>query len=100
MALAGGLAALAIHLRLHVVPPGCRDPRTLAQVASHLPAGERLARIQTLAGGPFAFRFVCEADLEGKRALTVRYTSRLTGTDERHEVTVEISPVLLWERVQ
>lgn len=98
--LAVGLAGIVVHLRRHVVPPGCRDARTLAQVAPRLPAGEHLARVRTLAGGPLAFRFVCEADLDGPRALTVHYTSQLTEGGARHEVTVAISPVLLWERVQ
>ncbi len=100
LVLAGGLAGIVVHLRRYVVPPDCRDPRTLAQVAPHIPQGERLAGIHVLAGGPLAFRFVCEADLDGPRAMTVHYTSQLTEGGARHEVTVSVSPVLIWERVQ
>ncbi len=100
LALAGGSAAIAVHLRLYVVPPGCRDPRTVAQLAARLPEDEHIARIHVLAGGPLAFRFVCEADLDGPRALTAHYTSQLIDPGARHEVTVAISPVLLWARVQ
>lgn len=97
LALAGGFAAIVVHLRRHVVPPGCRDQRTLALVAPHLPPRAKLERIKVLAGGPLAFRFVCEADLG---ALTVHYTSRLTEGGTRHVVTVSVSPVLLWMPVK
>ncbi len=100
LALAGGSTAIAVHLRRHVVPPGCDEPRTLAQLAPYLPDGERIARIHLIAGGPLAFRFVCEADLDGPRALTARYTSQLIAPDARHQVTVAISPVLVWAQVQ
>ncbi len=100
LATAIGLGALIVHLRLHVVPPGCGDPRTLARVAPHVPEGEHIARHRTLAGGPLAFRFVCEADLEGERALVAHYVSRLNPADGHHEVTVSISPVLSWQRVE
>jgi hypothetical protein len=100
LVLAGGSAAIAVHLRLHVVPPGCDDSRTLAHVVARLPDGERIARIRVLAGGPLAFRFVCEADLDGPRALTARYTSQLIAPDARHQVVVSISPVLIWARVR
>jgi len=100
LALAGGSAALALHLHQTIVPPGCHDPRTLAQLAARLPAGERVARIRVIAGGPLAFRFVCEADLEGPRALTARYTSRLVDPGARHEVAVAVSPVLVFVQVQ
>ncbi len=100
LALASGSAAIAIHLRQTVVPPGCQDPRTLAQLAARLPEGERIARIRVIAGGPLAFRFVCEADLDGPRALTARYTSQLVDPGARHQVTVAISPVLVLVRVQ
>jgi len=100
LALAAGVAGIVIHLRRDVVPPDCRDARTLAQVAPRIPPGERLARIHMLAGGPLAFRFVCEADLDGPRALVAHYTSQLTEGGARHEVTVSISPVLTWQRVQ
>jgi hypothetical protein len=100
LALAGGSAALAVHLHRTIVPPGCHDPRTLAQLAARLPRGERIARVRVIAGGPLAFRFVCEADLEGTRALTAHYTSQLADPGARHEVVVAISPVLVFVRVQ
>jgi hypothetical protein len=100
LALAGGSAAVVVHLRRHVVPPGCHDPRTLAQLAARLPAGEHVARIHVIAGGPLAFRFICEAELEGARALTARYTSQLIDRGTRHQVTVAINPVLVWAQVQ
>jgi hypothetical protein len=100
LTLAGGSAALAVHLRRTVVPPGCDDPRTLARLALRLPDGERVARTRVIAGGPLAFRFVCEADLDGARALTARYTSQLVDPGARHQVTVAISPVLVWMQVQ
>lgn len=96
LALAGGFAAIVVHLRRDVVPPGCDDPRTLAQVATHLPPDSRLERIKVMAGGPLAFRFVCTADLG---AFDVRYTSRFA-EDGRHVVTVSVTPVLLWMRVK
>ena len=39
---AGVFAAVVIHLRRDVVPPGCRDPRTLALVAARLPPDAKL----------------------------------------------------------
>jgi hypothetical protein len=97
LACAGGFAAVVVHLRRHVVPPGCRDARTLSQVAAHLPSGAKLERIRVMAGGPLAFQFVCEADMG---AMTVHYTSRLSDDDGRQLVSVSVSPVLLWMRVQ
>lgn len=108
-----GLAALAAYMRLNV-PPDCRDPRTLALVyrslIAHfgLPSTTRVIGIRTLAGGPLAFRFVCEADLAGVtlsqlppgvRPGFVRYTSQLKRNREVHDVTVEILPLLMWEKV-
>ena len=105
-----------IWLRMHVVPPDCDDPDTLALVRQsltqrfRLPASVTVENIQTVAGGYVAFRFVCEAGLGGidRNALpegsaipgSVRYVSQLTGDRRTHEVTVSIQPVLMWERVQ
>lgn len=105
-----------IWLRMHVVPPDCDDPDTLALVRQsltqrfRLPASVTVENIQTVAGGYVAFRFVCEAGLGGidRNALpegsaipgSVRYVSQLTGERRTHEVTVSIQPVLMWERVQ
>ncbi|HET6182360.1 MAG TPA: hypothetical protein VFA03_02045 [Acetobacteraceae bacterium] len=110
---AGALAALAAHMRRDV-PPDCRDPRTLALVRHSLvehfglPPETRIAGIRTVAGGPLAFQFVCEADLEnvdlarlpsGARPGFVRYTSRLKDHRRLHDVTVEILPLLFWQKV-
>jgi hypothetical protein len=97
---AGGSAPRAIHQHRTIVPPSCSDPRTLAQLATRLPDGERVARVHVIAGGPLAFRFVCEADLDGARALTARYTSQLVDPGARHQVTVAISPVLVFVQVR
>jgi hypothetical protein len=109
--LLGALGALVMYLRLHVVPPGCRDPRTLALVRESLthrfglPEDTRIKNIHVLAGGPLAFRFVCEADLvgyteaelpPGPKPGFVRYTSTLAENGTRHEVTVEVLPLLMW----
>ena len=107
---------VAIWLRINVVPPDCADPRTLALVRSSLtgrfklPASVTLANIQTHAGGYFAFRFACEADLHGidphelppGTAVpgSVTYVSRLTDGGRRHEVTVRVYPLLILEQVQ
>ena len=63
-----------------------------------------------LAGGYFAFRFACEADLGGidPQSLapgtpipgTVYYVSQLTDGGQRHQVTVSIQPMLIMKRVQ
>ncbi|HXA22247.1 MAG TPA: hypothetical protein VNW90_08100 [Acetobacteraceae bacterium] len=105
-----------IWLRIHIVPPDCEDPDTLALVRKSLtgrfklPGNVTIENIQTVAGGYVAFRFVCEAGLGGidRNALpegsaipgSVRYVSQLTGDRRTHEVTVSIQPVLIWERVQ
>ena len=105
-----------IWLRMHVVPPDCEDPGTLALVRKSLtgrfklPPSVSIENIQTVAGGYVAFRFVCEASLGGiDRNLlpegsaipgSVRYVSQLTGDRRTHEVTVSIQPLLIWERVQ
>jgi hypothetical protein len=108
--------ASVVWLRVHVVPPDCQDPRTLALVRKSLtgrfglPQSVTIETIQTLAGGYVGFRFVCEANLGGidRHALapgtdipgTVHYVSRLTADGRGHEVSVSIQPVLIWERVQ
>ncbi len=105
---------VARYIRTHVVPPDCRDPRTLAIVRSslkdrfHLPDSTQVSNIQMRAGGWLAFRFVCVADLDipeadlppGPRPGYVHYISRLTNNGTRHEVTVTISPLLTWVPVQ
>lgn len=111
LAVFGGVA---FYVRRNVVPPDCRDPRTLAQVRRslkerfHLPDSTRIEGIKMRAGGWLAFRFVCVADLEipeadlppGPRPGTVHYVSTLTDGGTRHEVTVNISPLLQWVPVQ
>jgi hypothetical protein len=115
----GGLAILVLALtasaawfRAHL-PPNCTDPRTLALVRRslttryQLPPATTLVNIRTVAGGWLALRFVCAADLAGfdPHALApgapipgqIRYTSRLTPDRSRHEVTVELHPVMVWE---
>jgi hypothetical protein len=107
--------AVVVHVREDVLPPDCRDPRTLALVHSsltgrfHLPASVGVSHIEMLAGGPLAFRFVCQADVEVDPALLppgrprpgfVHYTSQLTNHGHQQEVTVELSPLMIWEQVQ
>ncbi len=97
------------------VPPGCTDPRTLAMVHEsfvrhHLPPSTQIVAIRTLAGGPLALRFVCQAQLIGIRRTDlppdtpvpgeITYTSQLTDHRTRHEVTVRIEPLLRWEKAQ
>ncbi len=94
---AGGFAGVVVHLRRDIVPPGCRDPRTLALVAAYLPPDAKLERIKVLAGGPLAFQFICEADMG---AFDVHYTSRLSEDHTHQVVTVSVSPVLMWMRVK
>jgi hypothetical protein len=105
-----------IWLRINIVPPDCTDPATLALVRQsltgrfRLPQSVTIENIEMLAGGYVAFRFVCEASLGGidPHALppgtdipgTVHYVSRLTADHQRHEVSVSIQPVLIWERQQ
>jgi hypothetical protein len=96
------------------VPPNCTDPRTLAMVRDtfaqhHLPPTTRMTDIRTVAGGALALRFVCQAMLTGidRKALPpdspvpgeITYTSQLTDHRTRHEVTVRIEPLLIWEKV-
>ncbi len=105
-----------IWLRIHVVPPDCQDPETLALVRRSLtgrfglPASVTIDNIETRAGGYVAFRFACEADLHGIDPSdlpagspvpgSVYYVSRLTDGGRRHEVTVSIQPLLKLEKVQ
>ncbi len=105
-----------IWLRIHVVPPDCEDPETIALVHRsltgrfRLPASVTIDNIETHAGGYVAFRFVCEADLRGidPNKLppgspvpgSVYYISRLTDGGRRHEVTVSVQPLLILEKVQ
>jgi hypothetical protein len=107
---------LAIHLRMHVVPPDCDDPDTLALVRQSLldrfklPAGVVISDIETHSGGYLAFRFSCEASLSGidpgdlppgtPIPGSVYYVSRLTDGGKRHEVTVRVYPLLKLEKVQ
>jgi hypothetical protein len=106
------LVTIGVWFRSNV-PPDCADPRTeaLVKAALHnrfrLPETIGLARIQTVAGGFLALRFVCEAELEGvdPAALPpgpiphdVEYTSQLT--DGRQRITVSIEPLLRWVKVQ
>ncbi len=115
VALLTGIGAIVAYVRLNVVPPDCRDSRTLALVHASLmrrfglPVTTRVENIHMLAGGPLAFRFVCEADLAGFDAAAplpgpkpgfVRYTSQLADNGRFHEVTVEVLPLLSWEAVQ
>lgn len=109
-------AVTVIWLRLHVVPPDCENPETLALVRQSLtgrfkvPASVTIENIQTHAGGYVAFRFACEADLRGIDPNDLRpgspvpgsvyYVSRLTDGGRRHEVTVSIQPLLILEKVQ
>ena len=114
MAFAG--IGAAVWLRMDVVPPDCNDPATLGLVHQslmgrfRLPDNVRIENIRMLAGGYFAFRFACEADLRGIDPDTlppdtampgsVHYTSRLTDGGQRHEVSVTVQPLLRLERVQ
>ena len=113
--LLAGIGAVVVHLRRTVVPPGCRDPRTLALVRQaltgrdHLPETVRLENITVEAGGPLAFRFVCTATLGGLAHVrlppgpipgSVRYITRLTGPGRRLQVTVTVQPLLRWIPVQ
>jgi hypothetical protein len=109
------LAASAAWFRARL-PPGCTDPRTVALVRQslsthyHLPPATTLENIRTLAGGWLALRFVCTADLAGfdphdlpqgtPLPGQVHYTSRLTPDQRSHEVTVDLQPLLIWEKVQ
>lgn len=107
-------AAVIVHVRRDVVPPDCHDPQTLTLVHSsligrfRLPPSVYLSHIETMAGGPLAFRFVCQADIEVDPALLqpgrprpgfVHYTSELA-KGHLQEVTVQIEPLMIWEQVQ
>ena len=115
LVVAAGTAAVIVHVRRTVVPPGCRDPGVLAIVRHvlvaqfHLPPTVRLEAIRVRAGGPLAFRFVCTADLGGLRDAelppgprpgSVRYTTQLTGEARRLDVSVRVVPLLNWVLVQ
>ncbi len=113
--LLAALAASAAWFRARL-PPDCTDPRTTSLVhqslttRDHLPPTTTLENIRTNAGGWLALRFVCTADLGGfdPHALPqgmplpgqVHYTSQLTPDRGRHEVTVDLQPLLTWEKVQ
>jgi hypothetical protein len=110
------VAAIATWLRTHVVPPDCEDPVTLALVHRSLhdrfklPSSVALGNIRTHAGGFVAFRFACEADLQGINRDdlppgtpipgSVYYVSELTEDGQRHEVSVRIYPLLTLQKVQ
>ena len=101
------------HARM---PPNCTDPRTIALVRRsltahyHLPPNTTLDHIHTIAGGFVALQFVCAATPGGfdphelPQGMPipgeVHYTSRLTPDRSRHQVTVELQPLLSWEPVQ
>ncbi len=103
--------AAVVYVRREVVPPGCRDRAVLAIVRrvlidrARLPPALRLHHIVTVAGGPLAFRFVCDAGLRGlarqllppgPRPGGVRYTIRLAGARHRLSVRVRLVPLLEW----
>jgi len=120
--LLGSLAILLAALAASVawfrarLPPNCADPHTVALVRRslttryHLPPATTLDNIHTVAGGWLALRFVCTADLAGFNPHElpqgmplpgqVHYISRLTPDRSRHEVTVDLQPLLLWENAQ
>ena len=113
--LLAALAASAAWFRAGL-PPNCADPRTVALVRQsltthyHLPPSTTLDNIRTVAGGWLALRFVCTADLAGfdphelpqgtPLPGQVHFTSRLTPDRSRHEVNVELQPLLIWEKAQ
>ncbi len=110
----GVAAGVIVHIRRHVVPPDCRDPRTLALVHQsltghfHLPPSTEIDHIRMLAGGWLAFRFVCQGDIEVDPKLLppgplpgfVGYTSELSKFGQRQDVTVAVSPLMIWVPVQ
>jgi hypothetical protein len=120
--LLGSLALLLTALVTSVawfhahLPPGCADRRTVVLVRRslttryHLPPSTILDHIRTVAGGWVALRFVCTADLAGfdphelpegtPLPGEVHFTSRLTPDGSRHEVTVQLQPLLIWEKVE
>ena len=101
------------HSRL---PPNCTDPGTIALVRQtlvandDLPSTVTLQGIRTVAGGPVALRFVCQAEVGGfdPHKLppgmpipgVVHYTSQLTPDRKHHEVSVDLEPLLKWVQVQ
>lgn len=113
--LIAALAGSAAWFRARV-PPDCDDPRTVAVVEQvltsrdHLPATTTLTAIRTVAGAFVALRFVCQAQLTGfdPQSLPegvpvpdiVQYTTRLTPDRRRLEVTVDLQPQMIWEKVQ
>ncbi len=108
--LLAAVGGVVLYVRRTVVPPGCRDPQVLAIVRqtlierADLPPVLRLRHIVTRAGGPLAFRFVCDASLRGlahqllpgPRPGGVRYLTRLAGPQHRLVVTVRLVPLLEW----
>jgi len=111
--LLAAVGGVVIHVRRTVVPPGCRDPRVVAIVRrilitrAHLPPVLRLRHIVIRAGGPLAFRFVCDASLgglahqalPGPRPGGVHYVTSLTGPDHRLAISVRLVPLLQWVAV-
>ena len=109
------LAASAAWFRARL-PPNCTDPRTLTLVRQslttryHLPPTTTLDNIRTVAGGWLALRFVCTAGVAGFNPHElpagmplpgqIHFTSRLTPDGSRHEVSVDLQPLLTWEKVQ
>jgi hypothetical protein len=95
------------RLRQPGFAPAC--PQSLT-TRYHLPAATTLANIRTVAGGWLALRFVCTADLAGfdphdlpqgtPLPGEVHYTSQLTPDHSRHEVAVNLQPLLFWEPAQ
>jgi len=113
--LLSAVAATVVWYHAHL-PPNCTNPDTIALVRrsliahDHLPPSATLEDIRTVAGGPVALRFVCQALVGGvdPHALpagtplpgVVNYTSQLTADRRRHEVTVSLEPLLKWVPVQ
>lgn len=96
-------------------PPGCNDPRTLILMGYELgrllsPASAPdLARVTTVAGGSLAIRYVCSAEFanpekiqlpDGAAIHAVRFTSTLAGPHLTQRVTVQLEPILQWEKVR
>jgi hypothetical protein len=109
-------AVVLVWMRVTIVPPDCDDPDTLALLRQaltgrfKLPPSVAVVDVRSVAGGYFAFRFACEAELRGidphdlpagaPLPGSVYYVSRLTADHQRHQVSVRIFPVLKLERVQ
>lgn len=95
-------------------PPGCNDPRTLAEVrqeirhrigAASLP---ELVRVVTIAGSRFGIRYLCKAEFSNPDRLelsngvlvnSVRYSSELTSAHHPH-VAVSLVPILQWQELE